>query len=546
MNKRQFLVLYRDFLFRMVDLELLSAHAQGDINKLLGQFASLLVLVSVLLALGAMGGASGIKAWPIEHLLISNTMLVVGLFAGLSWDSAFPDRREVLVLAPLPVRPGLIFLAKAAALATALGVTVATLNCATGLLYPLSWMPDGSGIFGLLRAFFAYWVTMLLAGAFVFCAVLGLQGIAALLLARRYFLRVSAFLQMAAFCLFVCVYFLEPSGLPDYPSNWFLGLFNSLNGSPDPKLSLLTQHAWAGTSITLFVAGAVFLFSYLHMLRRIVEEPDIVPSQRGRDWSPRFGGQLQTAVVLFSIRTLLRSRQHRITLAFYLGIAFSLVILFLKNPVLKGSLLAEPVAVPLLVSTFVMSSFLILGTRIVFSMPIALRANWIFRMTEIRPARDYFSAIRRPLFVIAVAPVWLVAAGILLSIMPWRPAVGHLLILGLWSMLIAYLLLFNFHKIPFTCSYLPGKSYFHMAFLGGAAFLNVVIHGTGYELTALKDPVSYVKMLLAFSLAVAIAAWRTTSNTNDAALDFEDIPDPDVFVLGLYRDGVIPIQLSAK
>jgi hypothetical protein len=60
MNKQQFLVLYHEFLFRMVDLELLSAHAKGDINKLLGQFASLLVLVSVLLALGGMSGASGV------------------------------------------------------------------------------------------------------------------------------------------------------------------------------------------------------------------------------------------------------------------------------------------------------------------------------------------------------------------------------------------------------------------------------------------------------------------------------------------------------
>jgi hypothetical protein len=42
--------------------------------------------------------------WGMEHFLISTTMLVVGLFAVLSWDSAFPDRRDVLVLGPLPVR----------------------------------------------------------------------------------------------------------------------------------------------------------------------------------------------------------------------------------------------------------------------------------------------------------------------------------------------------------------------------------------------------------------------------------------------------------
>jgi hypothetical protein len=548
MNKQQFRVLYREFLFRMVDLELLSAYAQGDINKLLGQFGSLLVFISLWLALGGLGGENGVAAWPIQHLLISNMMLVVGLFAVVSWDSAFPDRRDVLVLAPLPVRPSLIFLAKAAALATALCVTVAALNGLCSLTYPFSWMPRGTGLFGIIRAFAAYWLTMLATGGFVFCSVLGLQGITALLLPRRYFLRVSAFLQMAAFCLFVCIYFLEPAGLPDYPSCWFLGLLNTVNGSPDPKLVVLTKHALTGLSISVFVAASAFLLTYLHMLRKIVEEPDIVSSGRSLSWLPRFGNALQTAVVQFSIRTLLRSRQHRITLAFYLGVAFALVILFLKNPILKGNLLslADPVLVPLLVSTFVMATFLILGTRVVFSMPLALRANWIFRITEVRPARDYFSAIRRPLFVIAVIPVCLISAAVLLPIMHLNTAIGHLLILALWNILLSYVLLRSFHKIPFACSYLPGKSYFHMAFLAGAAFLNLVVHGTVYELGALKNPASYIKMLLIFVIAGGIAVWRTVANSKDATVDFEDIPDPDVFVLGLYRDGVMPIEPSAN
>src|ERR1700736_5900868 len=106
MTKLQFRVLYREFLFRMVDLELLSA--QGDMSKLLGQFAGLLVFISSVQALGAMffdgrrmtPQALLIVCWNQEHSLIALTMLVVGLFAVLSWDSTFPDRRDVLVLAP--------------------------------------------------------------------------------------------------------------------------------------------------------------------------------------------------------------------------------------------------------------------------------------------------------------------------------------------------------------------------------------------------------------------------------------------------------------
>jgi hypothetical protein len=63
-------IVYREFLFRMVDLELLSAHALGDANRLLGRFAALLVTVSISLvhALEMAG-------------IIATTMLAVGLFA---------------------------------------------------------------------------------------------------------------------------------------------------------------------------------------------------------------------------------------------------------------------------------------------------------------------------------------------------------------------------------------------------------------------------------------------------------------------------------
>jgi hypothetical protein len=59
MTKLQFRVLYREFLFRMVDLELLSAHALGDSNRLLGQFASLLIFFSIFLAVPAFSFGGG-------------------------------------------------------------------------------------------------------------------------------------------------------------------------------------------------------------------------------------------------------------------------------------------------------------------------------------------------------------------------------------------------------------------------------------------------------------------------------------------------------
>src|SRR5262245_19668824 len=140
---RQFRVLYRSFLLRLVDLELLSAH--GDVANLLAQFGGLLAALSFVFAISIVPqyGLStltadqlALAAWGDQEFLIGTTMAVVGLFAVVAWDSVFPDRRDSLVLGVLPLGTRTIFAAKVAAIATGLGVAVAAVNVATGISYP--------------------------------------------------------------------------------------------------------------------------------------------------------------------------------------------------------------------------------------------------------------------------------------------------------------------------------------------------------------------------------------------------------------------------
>ena len=116
----QFARLYREFLFRTIDLELLAP--QGDMSKLLGQFAALLVLFSFWVLLPAVLVTDGppsevtlLVTWTTEHLLIATTMLVTGIFAVLNWETTFPDRRDLMVLGPLPIEMRIVFAAKIAA-----------------------------------------------------------------------------------------------------------------------------------------------------------------------------------------------------------------------------------------------------------------------------------------------------------------------------------------------------------------------------------------------------------------------------------------------
>jgi CubicO group peptidase (beta-lactamase class C family) len=104
-----------------------------------------MILFGILLGVSALGvGAARspagalFYAWSSEHRLISATMLAVGLFAVLSWDSTYPNRRDVLVLAPLPVRTRTLFLSKVTAVGMSLALTVALLHWLAGILWPLA------------------------------------------------------------------------------------------------------------------------------------------------------------------------------------------------------------------------------------------------------------------------------------------------------------------------------------------------------------------------------------------------------------------------
>ena len=222
-------------------------------------------------------------------------MAIAGLFSVLAWNAVMPDRRDALVLGPLPVSTGVICRAKIAALLTSLAVSVAAVNAFTGLAYPVVLSPSG-GFFGLLRSLAAYWITMAAAGLFICGALLAVQGIAAQAFSYRRFQRASSFLQLAAFFVILGAYFLKPplatlAGLtaPSHrrllewiPTYWFLGLFQELNGPMHPVFAPLAVRALWALALVLAVAALTYVLAYQRGLRRIVEQPDIAPGDRSR------------------------------------------------------------------------------------------------------------------------------------------------------------------------------------------------------------------------------------------------------------------------
>ena len=541
----QFRVLYRQFLLRVIDLEALSI--QADVVGYLGQFAGILIFYSLIQAIGALFFAPTpqtlhIMAWHTEHSSIEIMMLVVGLISVITWDATFPDRRDVMVLSPLPVSPRTILLAKIAASAAILGLALLALNCASAF----AWSLVLSGFPGALRFFPAWWITMVAASAFLYCSVLAVQGFSALLLPRRLFLRLSAILQLAAFALFLSVYFLEPSaitpGLFTDPQNhwllacsptyWFFALFNQLNGTLPPQLVWLAQRAIIALAVAVPAAAASLLLCYLHTMKKTVEQPDLIPAAGGSHRSPRFGSALQTAIVLFSFRSLTRSRQHRVVFACYLSVVLAIALSLLASDL--SATAHPPLREDFIIPTLVMMSLAVVGLRAVFSLPISLTANWVLRTTQLLPSEQYIAATRRTLLLLAVLPVWFVAALLSLSFRPWHTVLEHLAVLALLGYIFAELSLINFYKVPFTCSYLPGKTNIQIAFFGSVVvFLMLAISFAPFEVSALGDPVRFLWMMCAF-VVLSVCLWLFNRHrARSAVLYFEELPEAPILTLGL-------------
>ena len=138
-ERRQAWLLYRHFLSRLIDLEWLAA--RSDLSALWSQIVALLAAFSFVLVILKMqqlwvlylSAAQEMEAaWGDQEFLIATTMTITGLFTVLTWNAIFPDRRDALMLSPLPVRTRIITFSKLAALASALAIAVIAVNSFTG------------------------------------------------------------------------------------------------------------------------------------------------------------------------------------------------------------------------------------------------------------------------------------------------------------------------------------------------------------------------------------------------------------------------------
>ncbi len=138
--------------------------------------------------------------------------------------------------------------------------------------------------------------------------------------------------------------------------------------------------------------------------------------------------------------------------------------------------------------------------------------------------------------MLGIAPVALVTCPIYLAL--WGPGLAfqHTLFWLLMAGALTELLLCRFRKVPFACSYVPGKANVKLLWpLYGLALTAYASWTAQLELWLLARPVWWGVACGAMLTCLIVAVRRRRTFTSSTPLTYEEAVDPTVQVLGVMR-----------
>jgi hypothetical protein len=489
------------------------------------------------------------------YFFVLYSMIVMGFVMVFEWDALFPDRKDYLILTPLPIGGNSVLVAKIAALVVFLTLFVVDANLFCTMLATMIAGPAGTSPAVAWRIVYGHVVSVVSAGVFVALTFAGVQGLLINLLTGRAFRRISPWVQMASMGVLITVLFLTPLAIASirplvernspllrwFPPFWFLGLYmDMLPGSPGGavfhELAPLAQKALA-------ISAAVFAVSYMagyhRHARRVMES--IETTGEGPGWlRTRFDRYvnrwllphpLERATFHFISNTILRNAKQRLFLATIAGIAFALALpAVFRIGTRPGQPMAAFLPGGMLEIPLTLSFFTVTGLRAVYNFPAELRANWIFQICECEERMIHIRAVRKWIVTMGIVPLFALLAPFEIAIRGWGLALVHLSFALLLSLLVLNLLLVWFRKIPFTCSYFPGKTSMAVMFaLYLAGFTTYSWTMGDIQQTLLHQP---FQMVLFYAAGVAALVGLAKLERRELGVDdmliYEDEPDPIV------------------
>lgn len=487
-------------------------------------------------------------------------MAVLGLVTTLQWERLFPDRRDYAILGPQPVPARVLFEAQARGLARFMFLHFAMANWGAALFFPIAALPWTSSMLSAVAFAIGHWLSLAAMALFVVMVVAALQGVLANLLTPAIFDRVSPVAQAVLLAMFLGAIVLLPllqrealSGVEEvallldqngfalwFPPVWFAALGEFVAGRGAGLGTLAIAAVLSLLVVAAVVAGA-YLLSYSRFLRRSLESPrggSARESRLARGVSKLLrrvwlADASERAVFAFTIKTLLRSRQHRLYLGAFVAIGVAMVVARTwarDTPATPSHLmLAQP---------YVLLFLTLVGMRVVFGFPAELPAQWAFRFHAKPDMARYMMGIRKALW--AMGPLPLLIATTAASFLLWGPmaAVVHLLVLGVCSWMTVEIILARFIKIPFTCNHVSGDA--HVIIVWTFCAVGMLTYSglfASIEMWVFKGALQLA--LFAVGTAAAAVAWKRLQPEfapNPAGPVFHEDNNPVVHRLNLYDD----------
>jgi hypothetical protein len=309
-----------------------------------------------------------------------------------------------------------------------------------------------------------------------------------------------------------------------------------MSGDPDPAMQALAHRALAALAIAAGLVLLTYSISYRRH-RALLVEGVSAPSKSRRwpgvvfDWvipDPRRQG-----VIVFLSRTLAGSSQHRTILMGYGG--FGLAV-FLSGLIGMREMVgpARVVAADFVYAHTILLVFLLIGLRHLFSIPVELKANWAFRITEGEARREWLRAVDRFVLYPGALAMLILPFPLEVHLLGWQ-AVAESVLFAVFGMVCYEMVFASWEKLPFTCSHLPGKT---PAWVLSLYLLGVLIALPTVNWLLLEC--LYHPVLFAATLIALLAAWARLHAVRRESweylrLSYEEAPDPAVHGLNLLK-----------
>jgi hypothetical protein len=233
----------------------------------------------------------------------------------------------------------------------------------------------------------------------------------------------------------------------------------------------------------------------------------------------------------FTLRTLARSGSHRLMLSAYLGMALAFIASgIVPLLVRRGFQAFATPSLETLVPPLMVSSFTLIGIRVALSIPVEPRANWAVRLSEPRERAAAISGVRAAMLIAGVAPSACLAAASGALLWGAREALLHAFVCTAMGLLLVEILLLNLAKIPFTCTYFPGKSKIGTLWpLYLTGFVTYTFTPAEFELALLRSfratpLVVFTALTLGVALGLAVTRHRRLESVTGFTFQEED-PD---------------------